>query len=115
MVPILLDALNSINKSTRIILQSFGDFIISSPELFEMYVSTLIPSLLNIIDSDEIGNEARINAASCLKCLSSLKFELIYPYKILVIKRLQSSLDDPIRNVRSSVSSCRNKWYLVIG
>ncbi|OQS01534.1 MMS19 nucleotide excision repair protein [Achlya hypogyna] len=63
----------------------------------------------------QFGQSARdrMDALECIGALSSTKYELIHPYKELVIKRLLAPLDDRKRVVRQLAVKVRNTWAIL--
>jgi len=94
------------------------------PKIVEGHVGSLITRLLNIA-APAVGktsakganavlqDPARVRAAA-LKCLAqvptSLRTEIVLPYRRQVIKRLTGALDDRKRLVRTDAVKCRAKW-----
>jgi len=111
LIPLLIHSLSmsdvSVLSST---LSTFNS--LENPAVLKNHVTSLIPRLLLLAKAPESMN-VRIEAISCLQCLSNLPVHSVYPYQKNVIKSLKSCLDDKKRLVRREAYKCRNQWYLL--
>jgi DNA repair/transcription protein MET18/MMS19 len=93
----------TINKLSAI-LQENG-------EILEERASSLITRLLHISSSASDPPKVREKALQCLTLVaSSMKTEIIMPYRKQVVKRLTTPIDDKRRAVRAEAVKCRTKW-----
>jgi len=76
-------------------------------------LSSILPSLLRQCQPDR-GLKTRINSLNCIsKCSKCLPEKVLLPHKKMVVKQLQTTLDDRKRLVRKSAAEASHEWILL--
>ncbi|KAG7743966.1 hypothetical protein KL932_001289 [Ogataea haglerorum] len=111
LLPLVLRSLTT--DSNVIVTSSLSILTIAvneSDELVSRHLSTVIPNLLEIVNTHK--NEAvKRNALECLLSLTKYDLHLLVPYKQDIIRRLAKVLDDPKRSIRRLACDCRQAYY----
>jgi DNA repair/transcription protein MET18/MMS19 len=120
LMPLLLRGLEITDPETR---KQIIETILSNIEAFSddkslsTYASTLVVTLLRnctVVDMPEY--KVRVAALKCLTLLPGVvRYDLLHPYKLRVLKDLAKALDDPRRAVRKEAVDARTKWYKYSG
>ena len=94
-------------------LDTFRLAIAEAPEAITSHVRSIIPALLNLLDTEKQQNPMDVRIA-VLKCLaqfpSGLTNDVLQPHARFVTKQLVKPLDDKKRLVRKEAVECRAKW-----
>lgn len=114
LLPLLLQSISLPSPILRThAINTLYVLIMESPEVVQLHVGTMIPTLLkqiNLTPSNPIS--VRIASLRCLAILPThLSFDTIDPHKKDVIRHIGTILDDPKRQVRKEAVDCRHAWY----
>jgi len=75
----------------------------------------VLPAMLQLSQMQD-GNTIKVRMAA-LKCLSefptSLRYDILHPYKAQVLKELGKTVGDRKRLVRREAVECRAKWFVL--
>lgn len=114
--PLLLQSLNLMDSEVRLaslntILSSVGEV----SDLITSHISSLIPKLLALAqsDRDHLNTEpVRLAAVNCLHSFAmALPLQKVVPYQKEVIRELTPVLDDKKRSVRKGAIDARQAYY----
>jgi DNA repair/transcription protein MET18/MMS19 len=114
--PLLLQSLKLQNSDVRLAsLQTILSSVDEVPDLISSHLSTLIPSLLLLVqmDSTKLNTaDVRLVAVSCLHSFTMcVPLEKLVPYQKCIIKSLTPALDDKKRKVRKGAVDTRQAYY----
>ncbi|KAH3665568.1 hypothetical protein OGAPHI_003755 [Ogataea philodendri] len=110
-LPLVLRSLNT--ESNVIVTSALSILTIAvdeSGDLVSQHLSTVIPNLLEIINTSK-NETVKRNALNCLISLTHFDLYLLVPYKQEIISRLSKVLDDPKRATRRLACDCRQVYY----
>lgn len=88
----------------------------TSQEAIESQGVTLVSALLKCLDVGSSNERSRMAALRTLTVLPDVvRYDILHPVKVVVLKELGRALDDKRRDVRKEAVDCRARWYLYHG
>ncbi|EQC38839.1 hypothetical protein SDRG_03797 [Saprolegnia diclina VS20] len=110
--PLVILALTETGLLGHSALATFKMCLQQDPNLVQGFFKDVFNGLLW---QTQFGQSARdrMDALDCIGVLAATKYELIHPYKEMVIKRLLAPIDDRKRVVRQLAVKVRNKWSIL--
>ncbi|KDO29633.1 hypothetical protein SPRG_05586 [Saprolegnia parasitica CBS 223.65] len=110
--PLVILALTETGLLGHSALATFKMCLQQDPNLVQGFFKDVFNGLLW---QTQFGQSARdrMDALECIGVLASTKYDLIHPYKEMVIKRLLAPIDDRKRVVRQLAVKVRNQWSIL--
>ncbi|EEY59758.1 uncharacterized protein PITG_22358 [Phytophthora infestans T30-4] len=108
--PLMVQALNTDDRELgSAAIQTFKPLLLESVESAKPFLKDVFPGLLK---QAQFGYD-RHAALECLAKLATIPYELVHPYKDIVLRKLLLVLDDRKRLVRHMAVRVRNQWSIL--
>ncbi|OQR89536.1 MMS19 nucleotide excision repair protein [Thraustotheca clavata] len=111
-VPLVIMALTEGSLLGHSALATFKICLQQDPKLIQGFYKEVFHGLLWQCQHGQTSRD-RMDALECIGGLATTKYELIHPYKDMVIKQLLIPLDDRKRVVRQLAVKIRNQWSIL--
>ncbi|KAL4109271.1 hypothetical protein PRIC1_000973 [Phytophthora ramorum] len=111
--PLMVQALNTDDcELGSAAIQTFKPLLLESVESAKPFLKDVFPGLLKQAQFGP-GAKDRYAALECLAKLATIPYELVHPYKDIVLRKLLLVLDDRKRLVRHMAVRVRNQWSIL--
>ncbi|KAE9000052.1 hypothetical protein PR003_g19639 [Phytophthora rubi] len=111
--PLMVQALNTDDcELGSAAIQTFKPLLLESVESAKPFLKDVFPGLLKQAQFGP-GAKDRHAALECLAKLATIPYELVHPYKDIVLRKLLLVLDDRKRLVRHMAVRVRNQWSIL--
>ncbi|TDH65382.1 hypothetical protein CCR75_002035 [Bremia lactucae] len=111
--PVMVRAINTDDRELgSAAIQTFRPLLLESVESAKPFLKDVFPGLLKQAQSG-FGAKDRHAALVCIEKLASIPYELVHPYKDIVLQKLLVVLDDRKRYVRHMAVRVRNEWSIL--
>ncbi|KAF4319787.1 hypothetical protein BBO99_00006112 [Phytophthora kernoviae] len=111
--PLMVQALNTDDRELgSAAIQTFKPLLLESVESAKPFLKDVFPGLLKQAQFGA-GAKDRHAALECLAKLATIPYELVHPYKDIVLRKLLLVLDDRKRLVRHMAVRVRNQWSIL--
>ncbi|RLN96371.1 hypothetical protein BBJ28_00024719 [Nothophytophthora sp. Chile5] len=112
--PLMVQALNTDDLELgSAAIQTFKPLLFESVESAKPFLRDVFPGLLKQAQFGSAGTKDRQYALECLAKLATIPYELVHPYKDVVLRKLLAVLDDRKRFVRHTAVRVRNQWSIL--
>uniref|UniRef100_K3WEQ0 MMS19 nucleotide excision repair protein n=1 Tax=Globisporangium ultimum (strain ATCC 200006 / CBS 805.95 / DAOM BR144) TaxID=431595 RepID=K3WEQ0_GLOUD len=111
--PLMVQAINSDEKELGSpAIKTFKSLLFESVESVKPFLKDVFPGLLKQAQHGASALD-RHDALDCLAKLATIPYELIHPYKDMVLRQLLHCLNDRKRFVRHAAVRVRNQWSVL--
>ncbi|CEG42555.1 DNA repair/transcription protein Mms19 [Plasmopara halstedii] len=111
--PLMVHALKTDDRELgSAAIQTFKLLLLESVESAKPFLKDVFPGLLKQAQFG-LGAKDRHAALECLAKLANIPYELVHPYKSVVLQKLLLVLDDRKRLVRHMAVRVRNQWSIL--
>ncbi|KAF1774852.1 MMS19, C-terminal [Phytophthora cactorum] len=111
--PLMVQALNTDDRELgSAAIQTFKPLLLESVESAKPFLKDVFPGLLKQAQFGPAAKD-RHAALECLAKLATIPYELVHPYKDIVLRKLLLVLDDRKRLVRHMAVRVRNQWSIL--
>ncbi|RLN52256.1 hypothetical protein BBJ29_003494 [Phytophthora kernoviae] len=111
--PLMVQALNTDDRELgSAAIQTFKPLLLESVESAKPFLKDVFPGLLKQAQFGA-GAKDRHAALECLAKLATIPYELVHPYKDIVLRKLLLVLDDRKRLVRHMAVRVLNQWSIL--
>ncbi|KAG7398582.1 mms19 nucleotide excision repair [Phytophthora boehmeriae] len=111
--PLMVQAINTDDRELgSAAIQTFKPLLLESVENAKPFLKDVFPGLLKQAQFGA-GAKDRHAALECLAKLATIPYELVHPYKDIVLRKLVLVLDDRKRLVRHMAVRVRNQWSIL--
>ncbi|ETI50001.1 hypothetical protein F443_06351 [Phytophthora nicotianae P1569] len=111
--PLMVQALKTDDRELgSAAIQTFKPLLLESVESAKPFLKDVFPGLLKQAQFGPAAKD-RHAALECLAKLATIPYELVHPYKDIVLRKLLLVLDDRKRLVRHMAVRVRNQWSIL--
>ncbi|XP_014666171.1 PREDICTED: MMS19 nucleotide excision repair protein homolog [Priapulus caudatus] len=113
LLPLLLESLVCGDADLQLsTLAALSALLTDTPQLLIGHADTIVPLLLTLTRRED-SMKLRISALDCLRIVSSLPHQVVFPHQQQVIRQLSAALDDKKRLVRQAAAKTRGEWCIL--